>query len=1304
MSTKFIDLNVTSISQFVRLQNCERFLRFRLFPKEAYAYLKRWDLKIQPLTPLLQDSGLEFEKDIVKELKRRGETVIDLEAGDEKGTARWLREFDQPIVLFQPHLSANIGNYECHGIGDLIRLKRKADGAITAHVADVKASRKPKMEHCLQVALYVQVLTSMAETEGQSITECIGTVMHIQEDGSLPEMDENAGRVDLDTYDAILERLILDENCLVDRVAAAGPDEAFYHLNYKCDGCLYNAICMYDSAERLDLSLISTLTAAEKRAFLSSGVSQIHQLAQLMDLPQRGSGIYELSVAAPQRDLYQELSSQWSLAPKLPMLVQKAKASARNFDKEMASTPFLFNSGFGTLPADDDHPELIKIFVDAQKDYLQDRIYLISTLITGPSGERVYVEATDAPPGDEDEANLLIKWLKSVLQGLLDVTPGSQAPIHIYCYDRLDQLILLEALKRHLDAVASIPGFFDLMTQSPALEQPIISFLADELRDRLNLGLTCMPLHDAARKRGFDWQDGEYEFFSLFRARLFDNRRNVIKVEDGRIEPNGKKENALELPVQRIESASRFNSQIPLEYVYAAWGRLPDIKEGRHLLDPFRKVDLDALRAFAIHRVRALAHIEQSFGSKCRFMNKPPLNIPEIVEDHLRDRSLAKSLQDFLFIEHHTSYQAKEMTYSLPIEQRVQTGLALLLHYLEEDPATGFHRFSLAYEELGLDPVLTMNACRLKENAWVVLNPIEPAPSAGRLKNGRIAVIKSVDEREIVLDLLSATFYGSSFRYPHENKLTPQAGQLYSIDEMADDLNADKALDALGQANANVLYQWMVEAPDKRELSRERREFLAQFTGLINQVMGKKKLTKPQQKVIVDDAEERLLLIQGPPGTGKSVTLAWAIISRMAEKAAKDEPFRVAVCCKTHNAVKVVLEALAERIHSLSGFALQQLGLDKLQNLSVFKLVNELDEVLPAGVTPFKSFGSSGPDIRGLLDQPWLIIGGTPGGIYNLRRYEAGRKADLDWAQKSFDLVVIDEASQISVPESVLGSAFLKHEGDMIVVGDHRQMPPIVAHDWDAEEQRNIVEHQPYISLFEFLRERGFHCEGLDQSFRLHEVIAQFLHENIYRFDGIRFFSRRKDLLSQPPSVDEYVDVVLDPAYPIVVVEHDEAGSQQYNETEIELAAPLIDVCAHRLRLDGLDGIGVVVPHRAQRAMLKSRFPDLAATDSIDTVERFQGGERDVIIVSATASDPDYVLAEASFLLNLNRLNVALSRPRMKLIVIASRSVVDLLTSDLNVFENAVIWKRLYHRYADQVLYRGKYNGTGILVKGKRAG
>ena len=79
------------------------------------------------------------------------------------------------------------------------------------------------------------------------------------------------------------------------------------------------------------------------------------------------------------------------------------------------------------------------------------------------------------------------------------------------------------------------------------------------------------------------------------------------------------------------------------------------------------------------------------------------------------------------------------------------------------------------------------------------------------------------------------------------------------------------------------------------------------------------------------------------------------------------------------------------------------------------------------------------------------------------------------------------------------------------------------------------------------------------------------------------------------------------------------------------------------------------------------------------------------------------VLAEADFLLNRNRLNVAISRPRKKLVVVASRSVTSLLVSDLEVFEQAMIWKRLYHRCAREPLWEGHVDGHLVRVRGAGA-
>jgi superfamily I DNA and/or RNA helicase len=286
-------------------------------------------------------------------------------------------------------------------------------------------------------------------------------------------------------------------------------------------------------------------------------------------------------------------------------------------------------------------------------------------------------------------------------------------------------------------------------------------------------------------------------------------------------------------------------------------------------------------------------------------------------------------------------------------------------------------------------------------------------------------------------------------------------------------------------------------------------------------------------------------------------------------------------------------------------------------------------------------------------------------------------------------------------PEAVLACAFLQPEGQMVVVGDHRQMSPTVAGTWNEEARRTVVDSEVYRSVFDLLRERRFPRVGLDQSFRLHRRVAAFLEEIIYRQDGIPLFSTRDDALPRVHTGDPFVDTVLDPAYPVVVVEHGDAQSQQFNQVELDLMVRLLDVCTRDLHLDGTTGIGVVVPHRAQRAMLRSRFPVLAAANAIDTVELFQGGEREVIVVSATASDPDYILSEADFLLNPNRLNVALSRPRRKLIVLAGSAVFWVLASDPDLFDQAALWKRLRYSFARRPLWTGQRAGTQVQVFGR---
>ena len=74
--------------------------------------LRKWDLTIQPLTPLLRESGSEFE-----------------------------RKVRRPVILLQPSLEAPLGNYLCNGRADVVRLHRDRKDRLHVLVADIKASR-----------------------------------------------------------------------------------------------------------------------------------------------------------------------------------------------------------------------------------------------------------------------------------------------------------------------------------------------------------------------------------------------------------------------------------------------------------------------------------------------------------------------------------------------------------------------------------------------------------------------------------------------------------------------------------------------------------------------------------------------------------------------------------------------------------------------------------------------------------------------------------------------------------------------------------------------------------------------------------------------------------------------------------------------------------------------------------------------------------------------------------------------------------------------------------------------------------
>jgi hypothetical protein len=1307
-STPERPLSATRLAQYVTARGrCERYLRLALFPSEGEALMQRYGVIPEALSPLLSEAGNVFEQQAVAELARQA-NVTDLRNRSAPEFIDTLRR--QPVgraLYYQAKLSGRVGAIDCEGIADVIEVVRHADQALEITVIDIKASRRNSVGFCLQIAFYARLLKSTLAQADISVVRVHGAIVARADELSAAALDP----FDLALFEDEIERLIAMPEAEVMRVLRRSFAVADYHLSAKCDGCPYNAVCFIDSAERQDLSLIPLLTSTEKRALQREGMTHVRQLATLMHYGQRHM------VPGPGRESdLARLGKRWPLGGRLPVLVQRARAALRSDDPSIEARPFILGSGFGSLPDMQRYPDLVKVFIDPQHDYIEDRLYLLSALVAGPEKVTEVVDMTAVPPDTVAERELLITWLTRLLPAIADVAGTTHAPLHLYLYDQRDQGVLLEALTRHFDALCAIPAFYDLLTASPALTQGMLSFLADEVRERRNLTPICQNLYRVASAMGFAWREGELDFWQKFRARAFGYRR--VFVRDLHTGLFRKARSHDQAGAMYVESAARFGAQIPLEYAYAAWGKLSAPAAGSQAqlaqMRGFLGVTVADIRQLAAQRCRALHYLEKQFTHKNRAVEKAPFDLTQLdqVETEPEQVPLHRSLEDFLLLEHHARHQAAILYLSQPPELRAQTGSTAVVRCERYERGDGADRGVFVLSDVHGRPVGREESSdlRLQEGTWVVLNSLcneEGQPRAAwEIVRGRLGVIDDISGAQLNVRLQRLSFKPTPFRYPH--RLTdPQPGQVYTLDEMVDDLNADKYLEACRHAASNHLYRWLSDAyhdpqtpKPLRVIRPSRLRAGLAFAELASQSQQPYGLTPAQRAIVGAHYTDRVLVVQGPPGTGKSHTLGLAILARAWALKSVARPFRVAITAKTHAAVSIVLHSVMRRLQELLSRHGNDAQLDLCMHVRLAKVCNDAGEPVPEGVDVLLAEGSdeqsASTQWQELLAEPLLIVGGTPGGLYRLIKQGAARGRQLDWSEAYFDLVVVDEASQMNLAEALTAAAFLRDDGQFIAVGDHRQMPPILQHAWDQASRRDLARARPHLSIFAYLIELGFTRTALDESFRIPAEVADFLHRHVYAQDGIPFHSQNRRRLSAVAVSDSWLRHALAPEHAIILIEHNEDGSQQANACEALLIEALAQAAVEQLRLDANTGLGIVVPHRAQKALLQARLPHLAG--AVDTVERFQGSERELIIVSATVSDLAYAQSESDFLLEPRRLTVAVSRPKRKLIVLAAQTVFSLIPADLDDYERCALWKHLHHECKAQELWTGECGGYMLRV------
>ena len=399
---------------------------------------------------------------------------------------------------------------------------------------------------------------------------------------------------------------------------------------------------------------------------------------------------------------------------------------------------------------------------------------------------------------------------------------------------------------------------------------------------------------------------------------------------------------------------------------------------------------------------------------------------------------------------------------------------------------------------------------------------------------------------------------------------------------------------------------------------------------------------------LIQRLDRTTLCIQGPPGAGKTHNAA-AVIVALAS-AGK----RVGVASNSHKAIN---NLLTEVINASRGLA---------KPLAIFKSGGEEDAAADSErrVTQCES-----KEILGHLADG-AVVGGTAW---------AFARPDMD---ECFDYLFIDEAGQVCLANAVAMGLAARN---IVLIGDQMQLsqPAQAVHPGKSG----------WSCLHYFLEGHATVPPNLGvllpTTWRLHPEICRFISDTAYdgRLQPSPNTARRR---ITPPSGA----TVLTRGTGIILDEIDHEGNTQSSEEEADRIAVYVaelrrskvtedDGTQHAFDIE--KNLLVVAPYNAQVRCLKQRLADPKIR--IASVDKFQGQQASVVIVSMCASSLEETARGPAFLLNPNRLNVALSRAQCLAIVVASSQLVRTRPNSVEEMELFNLYCRL--RYYARELANG---------------
>ena len=494
------------------------------------------------------------------------------------------------------------------------------------------------------------------------------------------------------------------------------------------------------------------------------------------------------------------------------------------------------------------------------------------------------------------------------------------------------------------------------------------------------------------------------------------------------------------------------------------------------------------------------------------------------------------------------------------------------------------------------------------------------------------------------------------------------AGECFALEHAGSDIGGTSAI--------RSLYTFITSDVERRQL------LLGQRAPRADKSLVLSRSYHPDYDEIIlkaKQAQDYFLLI-GPPGTGKtSQALQYLVLEQLAEKPKGQSTNPNDHSPKVNGQSSILLLAYTNRAvdeicNMLSEHELDYIRIGNEYSCDPKYSDHLLQEVLDENTTL--------NSIKSTLSEARIIVATTStmnsrSALFNI---------------KHFDLVIIDEASQILEPNIVGILTARQEEGRaidrFILVGDHKQLPAVVQQqgEADVENTSSVLENIHLSSCSNSLFERLILTERaagrtdfigtLHKQGRMHPDIADFANRKFYAKEQLECVPLAHQLeteLSYNEESEDALDnalkahrMIFIPSMPCKQLNI----SEKVNTDEARIIADLLRRLYRQMSkdFDPQKSVGVIVPYRNQIAMIRKEIErlEIPALEgiSIDTVERYQGSQRDVILYSFTIQSRyqlDFLTANTFYEEGQpidRKLNVAITRARKQLILTGNESTL----------------------------------------------